>query len=618
MRVPPSPPSTPAAGGTGPAAALQGAAAWAVRPLDPGAIGGPIPLLAKALDLPALVAQLLWVRGVTDEARARWFLRPRMADLLPPESLPDAAKAAERLARALTQGETVGICGDYDVDGMTGTALLVRFLRLCGGKVLWSIPQRARDGYGLSPGAVQALAAQGASVLITVDNGVTAHAALECARELGVDVIVTDHHLPGPTLPPAYAIVNPQLQHNGQAASVQANGGLPQTGGAPCGCTLAFKLAWAVADRVRARVAPEKMKAFLRDAVALAALATVADVMPLHGENRILVSAGLQGLRESAHPGLQALLEVAQVGSLPLTTEDVSFRIAPRLNAAGRMSKPAVVVDLLTEDDPLRARRLALELDSLNKTRRSVEQGVLREAEAQAAALLASGERSALVVYDHGWHVGVVGIVAARLVDRYQRPAVVIGFEGDVGRGSCRTVPQVNVHAALTASCEHLLGYGGHPQAAGLEIHPSRAERFRAAFETAVHEQAGAAAVGRVLDIDAQADVDGLDLALVQHVRRLGPFGEGNPEPRLLLRSVLLAGRPKLLGSRSAHLSFALRQAQGAIRVVAFQRADLFELAASGCALDLVVTPVLNEWRGTVTPELRLIDMRRSDQAVGT
>lgn len=579
---------------------------WRLRPRAAGDDDDAIARLARALDLPALVARLLWARGQTDATRARCFLRPRMADLSPPEGLHDADKAAERLARALHAGETIAVCGDYDVDGMTGTALLVRFFRLLGARVLWSIPDRGRDGYGLGPEAVRQLAAAGARVLVTVDNGVGAHAALEEAVALGVDAIVTDHHLPGATLPPALAIVHPTL---GLGAGGGAGGGVASP---PCGCTLAFKLAWAVADRVRSRVPTDRVKAFLRDAVALAALATVADVMPLTGENRVLVAAGLLALRESAHPGLRALLEVAQVGTLPLGTEDVAFRLAPRLNAAGRMGQPAVVVDLLTEEDPARAGHLARELDALNRQRRVVEQEVLRAAEAQARDLLDEAERPALVVYEQGWHVGVVGIVAARLVDRYQRPAVVIGFEGEVGRGSCRTVPQVNVHDALCATREHLVGYGGHAQAAGLEIHPSRAAGFRAAFEAAVTAQAGPGAVGRELWIDAEADVDAIDLDLVRHLGRLGPFGAGNPEPHLLLRGVRLAGQPRLLGARSAHLSFALRQASGAIRVVAFGRPDLYAAAAAGQPLDLVVTPALNEWRGAVTPELRLVDLRPS------
>jgi single-stranded-DNA-specific exonuclease len=327
------------------------------------------------------------------------------------------------------------------------------------------------------------------------------------------------------------------------------------------------------------------------------------------------VSAGLAALRTSPHPGLAALLDACGLGALPLTTEDVAFKIAPRLNAAGRMSRPGVVVDLLTTEDPAEGRRLAQELETLNRARRSVEQGVLRQAHAQAASLLADGARSALVVYEQGWHVGVLGIVAARLVDRYQVPSVVIGFDGAVGRGSCRTVPEVNVHAALERTREHLVGYGGHAQAAGLEIHPDRAHAFRAAFEAVVSEQSAGRAPGRRIEVDAETSVEEWDLALVQAVRRLEPFGAGNPEPCFLLRGARVAGSARLVGSTSAHLSFALKQGGGAIRVVGFQRADAYDLVSAGGPLDLLVTPVVNEWRGTVTPELRLVDVRAAAPA---
>ena len=343
----------------------------------------------------------------------------------------------------------------------------------------------------------------------------------------------------------------------------------------------------------------------------LVALATVADVVPLRGENRILVAAGLAALRRSTHPGIRALLEVAQVGATPLTTEDVGFRIGPRLNAAGRLSKPGLVIDLLTESDPQRCRALAKELDEANLSRRRIERGVLEAAQAQAESLLGERERSALVVWDQGWHVGVVGIVAARLVDRYHRPAVVIGFDGEVGRGSCRTPPEINVHDALAAAQAHISSFGGHAMAAGLELADTQAESFRRAFEDAVDAQ-GTSVGRRSLVLDVEADVDDMDLETVHAVRRLAPFGNENPEPVFLLRGAEVAGVPKLMGNGSAHLSFALKQRRGAIRVVGWRRADLHDVVASKRPLDLAVTPYLNEWRGITTPELRLVDLRES------
>lgn len=576
---------------------------WNLRSIASRALEEDIPGLARSLAVPPLVARLLWLRGIRTESRARRFLSPRLADLSPPEGLPDLDRATERLARALRDGERIAVCGDYDVDGMTGTALLVRFLRLAGGNVTWSIPHREKDGYGLSIPTIERLAEDGVRVAVTVDNGSTAIEPIRRAVELGIDVVITDHHLAGGELPPAYAIVNPHLPGGGEEAQ-----GL-------CGCGLAFKVAWAVADTLRGRgVDAAELKSFLRDAMGLVALATVCDVVPLVDENRVLVATGLAALRKSPHPGIQALLDVSDLGRLPLTTEDVGFKLGPRLNAAGRLSRPDLVVNLLTETDPARCRALATEIDQANKTRRQVEKGVLQEADAQAQQLVEERDPSALVLWGEGWHVGVVGIVAARMVDKYHRPAAVIGFDGRRGRGSCRTPPAFNVHSALCAAGEHLESYGGHAAAAGLDIRIERAPAFRTAFEDAMVLQQEGAAHRKTLDIDVESRTDDWDLDTVYAVRRLAPFGRSNPEPLVLVRGAHVAGKPKLMGQGSAHLSFALKQAGGAIRVVGFRQAQLFDLASAGQPLDLAVTPVINEWRGTRTPEFRLLDMRPSAQ----
>ena len=608
MRIPDtqtSPGETPTGGSRDFPGAPQGLQTrWVLRPLDTEHLREDIPALARRLGVPPLVARLLWLRDLRTDSRARSFLSPRLADLSPPEGLPNIDTATDRLARALRDGERIAVCGDYDVDGMTGTALLVRFLRIAGGDVVWSIPDRTRDGYGLSIAAIEGLAAQDVRVAVTVDNGVTALAPIRRAVELGMDVIITDHHLPGDEIPPALAIVNPRL--GGGATDVAGFHDL-------CGCGLAFQLAWAVADRLRGRgIDAAKLKTFLRDAVGLVALATICDVVPLRGQNRLLVAGGLAALRRSSHPGIRALLQVAQLGDLPLTTEDVGFKIGPRLNAAGRLSRPELVVELLTSDDPARCTHLAQELDAANRERRVIESGVLVAAEAQAAALVRDGDPSALVVWGEGWHMGVVGIVAARLVDKYARPAAVIGFDGPMGRGSCRTPATVDVHAALGAASDHLESYGGHAMAAGLDIREDRAPAFRAAFERAVSAQLDGAGPVRLLYVDAETEADDWNLDTVEALRRMAPFGNGNPEPLFVVRGATVAGTPRLMGHASAHLSFALRQQGGAIRVIAFRQAALHDLAASGVPLDLVVTPTINEWRGIRSPELRLVDMRPS------
>ncbi len=559
---------------------------------------------ARRLGVPVAVGRLLVQRGHADENAARRFLDPRLEHLRPPRGLPAIDRAAQRVAAAIVSGERIAVCGDYDVDGMSGTALLVRFFRLLGVDALWAIPDRHEDGYGLSIAMVDRLAASGIRVAITVDNGVRAHDALERARAAGIDAIVTDHHLPGPTLPPAYAIVDPHLTPGG-----------PDDATHLCGCALAFKLAWAIADRCRARLGTEggrRFKQFLLDAMALVALATIADQMPLGDENRILVSAGLASLRATEHAGLAALREVAEVGANALTTEDVSFRLAPRLNAAGRLSRPELVVELLTCDDPPRARELARDLDAANRERREIESRVLAEALAQAEVALRDRDPAGLVVAGEGWHAGVIGIVAARLVDRFQRPALVVALDDGRGRGSGRTPRGIDLHAALESCASGLDRFGGHAMAAGFEVRPERVSLLRESFCAAVAAQREAGAVVGPLLIDAESKPEEWTIDAVKAMRRMEPFGPGNPEPVFLFPRTSVAGAPKLLGQTGRHLSFLIRAADRPLRVIGWGRYDLFDLVGSGAPLDLAVTPVLNSFRGTLSAELRLVDARPS------
>jgi single-stranded-DNA-specific exonuclease len=567
--------------------------------------------LSDALGAAPVVGRLLWLRGVRTPAAARAFWTPRLADLEPPGSLPDMDAAASRVARAVEDREKIAVCGDYDVDGMTGTALLVRFLAIAGADVVYSIPDREADGYGLSVASVERLFASGVRVAVTVDNGVTAFPALERARELGLDVVVTDHHRPGPALPPAVAIVDPHRTDRGDGVGV--------AGTHLCGCGLAFKLAWGVAERCDRALRDERLRAFLRDAVGLVALATVADVMPLVGENRVLVDAGLRALAASRHPGVLALRSIAGLSSAdraapPLSTDDVAWRLAPRLNAAGRMNRPDVAIDLLTTDDAAAAQRLAAAMEEANTARRAIEKSVVAEALAAAGERGVPAARSSVVVAGEGWHRGVIGIVASRLVDAHGRPAVVIGLEGDGGRGSCRSARDVDLHAALDRCKGTLRRWGGHAAAAGLEIDRAAVPDFAAAFEEAVREQTGGGEPEPALRLDAEAAPEDFTLETVEQVRRLGPFGAGNPEPRFALRGARVAGRARVVGSGGEHLTFALRTPTGAVRVIAFRQSRSYDLVSSGAPLDLAVTPTLNDFRGVRTAELTAHSIRPARQ----
>ena len=574
---------------------------WTLRSIEPDALTHDVPRLARALVVPPLVSRLLWLRGIRTEPDARRFLQPQLRNLRPPATLPNMARAAARLADAVRNGERIAVCGDYDVDGMSGTALLMRFFQLVDADAVWSIPDREADGYGLNAGMIDDLAERDVRVVVTVDNGMRAHDALAAAQRHGMDVVVTDHHLPGDDAPHAFAVVNPHL---GDASDDQPL----------CGCALGFKLAWAVADRLRMhrnRDRSPQFKAFLRDALGLVALATLSDLVPLVEENRILVSGGLNSLRASDHAGLRALCEVSRVGTGPISTEDVAFRLAPRLNAAGRLSRPDLVIDLLTETDTNRCQSLAKQLDRANAERKRIEEGVREAAFAQAQAMIDDApQRQSLVVAGRGWHLGVIGIVAARLVDRFGRPTVVIGFNDERGRGSCRTPKGIDLNEALAACAGTLRRFGGHAMAAGLEVAPDDVPAFRQAFEAAVGAQRATNGPTPSLEMDAESHTDDWTLEAVRSVRRLEPFGAHNPEPVFWIRDAQTAGRPKLMGANNAHLAFTLKQRGGAIRVVAWGRADLFDLVASGDPFEVAVTPVENTWRGRTTAELRLVDAR--------
>jgi single-stranded-DNA-specific exonuclease len=351
----------------------------------------------------------------------------------------------------------------------------------------------------------------------------------------------------------------------------------------------------------------ERLRGFLRDAVGIVALATVADVVPLVGENRVLVHAGLQALTGSTHPGIRALREVAGIDGATVTGDDVVWRLSPRLNAAGRLNRPELAIELLTTDDLARARELARAIDAANEERRAIEKVVTAEAHEIARERMTIGEtggRRSLVVAGEGWHRGVIGIVAARLVDAHRVPVVVIGLDADGGRGSCRTPRDVDLHRALTRCAVHLRRFGGHAAAAGLEIERGAIAAFAEAFEEAVRDQAGPDDDAGASLVDGEATPDDFSLETVEAMRRLAPFGAGNPEPRFVLRGCVVAGRPRLLGAASEHLSFTVRCATGALRVVAFRQAKRFDLAASGGRVDLLASPSVNSWRGVRTPEL--------------
>lgn len=557
-------------------------------------------VLVDALGVSPILARLLCNRGLGSPERAREFLAPDLARLHDPALLPDMEKAVWRLRRAIAAQERILVYGDYDADGVTATALLIQFLRVLGVEPAHYIPNRVEEGYGLHAEAVAAAAAAGVKLIVTVDCGTSAAAEVELARELGIDVIVTDHHEPPHMVPRAAAVVNPKL-----------------TGGmAPfrdlSGVGVVFKFAWAVAQSFSpGKRVSEEFRRFLLDAMGLVAVGTIADVVPLVGENRVFAIYGLEALRRSSHPGLCALVRQARVGDKALTPRDISFGIGPRLNAAGRLAHANLCVELLTSSSPERAEAIARELESKNRERQRIQAAILADARRRLAEGGGLAGRRAIVLADPAWHAGVVGIVAAKLAEEFKRPTVLLSLDGDMAKGSARSVPHFDLFGAVEACESVLVSYGGHSQAAGLKLHRGSIERFAELFEAeAVRRLAGHEPCGE-LEVDAEVALPAITHGLVAELERLSPYGEGNEPAVLACADVAVAGRPTLMGGQGQHLAFYVRQGDTSLRAVGFKMGGIYEdVAAGDVRCDIAFTPKINSYTGVDEVELELRDVR--------
>src|SRR5262245_60137541 len=509
--------------------ALQGRTnkRWRFQPHDADRIAR----LEQAAGISPIVAQLLISRGVYEADQARTFLDAKLTGLRDPDLLPGVADAADRIYAAIRARRKLVVYGDYDADGMTGTAILLLCLRLLGADVSYYVPNRLEEGYGLNGDALRSLAERGTSVVISVDCGIASVAEAALARELGLELIVTDHHEFAPELPSAAAIVHPRLPGHSYPF-----GGL-------CGAGVALKLAWAICQRAsQAKRVSEPLRNFLLSAVGLAAIGTVADVVPLLDENRILVRHGLNSLRAVPSLGLTLLMHVAKLHEKPrLDSEDLAFGLAPRINAAGRFGQAQLAVELLTTDSRERGQQLAEYIHELNSSRESLERSIQLAAAKQIKGQFDPEGDSALVLAGRGWHAGVIGLVAGRLAEKYHRPVVLIALDQlgvKPGIGSARSPNGLNLHAALKECSEHLLGFGGHAAAAGLKIEESRIDDFRTAFcEHASGESNGGTRAGEIR-IDAEGPFCQLTHHTMQQIESLSPLGCGNPRPVLCTTGV--------------------------------------------------------------------------------
>jgi len=537
-----------------------------------------------------LLGRLLANRRLADPAGVGAFLTPRLAEhLRSPMLFRDMGRAADRVTRAVAAGERIGIYGDYDVDGVSGSALLVRFLRALGAEPLLHIPHRLREGYGLNAAGVQKLAEAGARVMVTVDCGGASHHEIELATRLGMDVIVCDHHQVSGTPLAAHAVINP----------IEPDAGFPFSG--LCAAGVAFYLAMGVRMRLRERGGPVPD---LRRYLDLVALGTIADMVPVVEENRVLVKAGLRELAGSTHPGIAALRRVS--GASQVSAGVVGFRLAPRLNAGGRLDDATRSVALLTTDDADLADRLAAGLDEENRARQTIEREMVDEAIRCVEASGPIGARRSIVIASPAFHPGVVGIVASRLVERYYRPTVLIAAEaGGVGRGSGRSITGLNLYDALAACRDCLERFGGHRMAAGLSIKLDRVPELRERLEVAVAARTQPEDFVPQTTIDAELSLRALDAACFADLERLEPYGMGNPEPIFLTRDVRVRDS-RVVGE--THLKLFLEHEGRRVPAIGFGMARAS--VASGDRLDVLFSPMMSEWNGSEYTELRIRDLR--------
>ncbi len=547
--------------------------------------------LAAALGVSGLTARLLLLRGMDTPEKGRQFLDSRLAALPDPYLLPGMERAVERLVPALARGERISVHGDYDVDGITGTALLVETLRAFGAEVDYHIPLRLKDGYGLCADALKKAAQGGARVILTVDCGVSAVAEARLARELGLELIITDHHQPSARLPEATAIVNPHLQENRFP--------FPDLAGVGVAFLLLVALRRALREGGVFQGQPEPD---LRHSLDLVALGTIADIVPLTEVNRTLTKVGLAILNEGTRAGIQALKEVAAVGEI--TCGVVGFRLAPRLNAAGRLEDAAEGVELLLESSPAGARGKASRLDGFNRERRRIEQETLQQAIARLEDDGTSNLHS-IVLADDRWHPGVIGIVASRLVERYHRPTVLIALENGQGKGSARSIQGFHLFRALQKCREELTGFGGHEYAAGLSLTADRVDSFAGAFERIAGEDLTDEDLRPRLSHDGKVRLENLPLSQVREWALLAPFGAGNPQPAFVATD-LEVRQPRIVGKD--HLRFLVRQDGVSMPCIAFGMAARLE--ELGERVDLLFVPALNQWQGRTSVQLQIRDFR--------
>ena len=566
---------------------------WVIRQPSPEA-----GKLAQTLKISPLLAQVLINRGLCEQGPCFSFITPKLTDLIEPARMPGMESAVARIKAALAQKEKITIYGDYDVDGITATAILYQCLTLLGSVVDYYIPHRIEEGYGLNSEAVEQIASSGTNLLITVDCGITAVEPVARAAALGMDVIITDHHQFQLPLPAAAAIVHPLLddQYPNHASA---------------GAMVAFKLAWALVNEFKTTArAQGPLRDFLINATTLASLGTVADVVDLLGENRILTSYGLKALPDCQLTGVKALLDCAGLTGQSLDSYHIAFVLAPMLNAAGRMGHARLAVELLTSDNQLRSVHISEYLKAQNKQRQQHEKEIFKHAcEMVAHAGLDHPDRRSIVLAHESWHIGVIGIVASRMVERYYRPTILLNCSGDLAQGSARSVAGFDILSGIKSCQEHCQSFGGHKMAAGLTLQKEKIGAFAQGFEAYARDNIGHNETESSLHIDALGSVGHFKADVVNQIDLLGPFGQGNPKPIFASKGVKLIAAPRRVGPKGEHLQLSISDTTGAMRCIGFNMGPLEKKVLEQEFFHIAYQPQLNTYNGSTSVQFVLEDL---------
>ncbi len=554
--------------------------------------------ISERLDLSPVTASVLLSRGVKTVGEARSFLNPTLDDLHEATLLPDMDKAVDTICRHAREGTPIVIYGDYDVDGLCAVTMLLQFLRLAGLDPSHYVPERGDEGYGVHVEVLRKLRSRGAGLVITVDCGISSVAEAKLAREIGLEMVITDHHEPASELPDAAAVVDPKI--------VGADYPFKEL----AGVGVAFKLVCALADRLsRGQKTDPHFRKFLLDSMALVAMGTIADVVPLLSENRILATFGLEALRHCELPGIQALMSQCRLTDKPLKADAVSYKLGPRLNVAGRMASAELAMRLLLTDSYGQGEQIARELEELNRERQRTQREIMETARRMIAEEL-SPDDYVYVLAREDWPPGIIGIVASHIVEDYYRPAVMIALDGDIGRGSARSISDFNIVEALSTCSRYLDSFGGHAQAAGLRISPDRVDELRTDLNAYARTRLTPDALKPKLFVDGELLLDSVSRPFVNELERLAPFGQGAPEPVFVARNVRLAGKPRRVGSSGRHLSFHASQGASAFRCIAFGMGELAEkLMESHAPFHIAFSPVIETFTGRGDLELQIKDV---------